>query len=264
MAILHSPAERRYCSERGLPLVDRPAHERLREMFLFINYIHLSASSCARTHKRMLSWIPQSAGFTVWDMGEWEKDDWDATDYGRPYNFNRPFFDQFDELFRAVPIYNLSNVVATMENSEFTNCIVNAKNSYLCFECNGIEDSLYCFSMHKCRDAIESTSVARSELCYRCFNIAECYNVLFVEDSSGCSDSAFLSNCIGCKHCFGCVNLTRREFCYFNEQLSAEEYRRRIVSHALDTTAGLTGTRFAFEKFVATFPKRAAFVSQCA
>ncbi|MEK7085458.1 MAG: hypothetical protein AAB953_00395 [Patescibacteria group bacterium] len=34
---------------------------------------------------------------------------------------------------------------------------------------------------------------------------------------------------IGCKHCFGCVNLRNKEHYFFNERLSAKEYEQKIA-----------------------------------
>lgn len=41
--------------------------------------------------------------YTIWSQEEWNSDDWDPLDYGRDFDFSRPFFEQFAELHRVVP-----------------------------------------------------------------------------------------------------------------------------------------------------------------
>jgi hypothetical protein len=41
-------------------------------------------------------------------------------------------------------------------------------------------------------------------------------------------DSAFLFNCIGCSHCFGCVNLRNQKYHIFNEKYTKGEYEKEV------------------------------------
>ena len=43
------------------------------------------------------------------------------TDYSKEYNFNRPFFEQFEELLHVVPQPNVTTNYTLDENSEYTN-----------------------------------------------------------------------------------------------------------------------------------------------
>src|SRR3989344_334905 len=49
-------------------------------------------------------------GIPVYDQKFWWSDSWDATQYGRDYDFNRPFFEQFKELLNVVPVPNVINL----------------------------------------------------------------------------------------------------------------------------------------------------------
>jgi len=43
-----------------------------------------------------------------------------------------------------------------------------------------------------------------------------------------CRDSYFLYACSDCEYCFGCINLVSKKYCFFNEQLSESEYKKRM------------------------------------
>ena len=51
---------------------------------------------------------------------EWYGDKWDPMDYGREFDFSRPFFPQFRELMQAVP-QNALAILGDNENSDYTN-----------------------------------------------------------------------------------------------------------------------------------------------
>jgi hypothetical protein len=47
------------------------------------------------------------------------------------------------------------------------------------------------------------------------------------EWSVDCLQSAFLLNCRNCHDCFGCANLVNKSYCFLNEQLTEEDYKKR-------------------------------------
>src|SRR5665213_1754718 len=66
----------------------------------FRNQIHVYTRTSSKTGKSMFSMYTQDAPVSVMENEMWYGDDWDAMDYGRPFDFTRPFFDQFRELFQ--------------------------------------------------------------------------------------------------------------------------------------------------------------------
>jgi len=53
--------------------------------------------------KDIFSGIPQSATIKVYDLEYWNSDNWDPMEFGKDYDFSRPFFEQFRELMQSVP-----------------------------------------------------------------------------------------------------------------------------------------------------------------
>ena len=63
------------------------------------------------------------------DRETWWGDSWDPCDYGREYDFSRPFHKQFKELMEKVP--HILLVDSKSVNSRFCNITVEQKNCYL-------------------------------------------------------------------------------------------------------------------------------------
>ena len=59
-------------------------------------------------------------GYRACDIELWRGDGWSAFDTGRVFDFDRPFFEQFDELYKATPCMALYHSGA-VENCDYTN-----------------------------------------------------------------------------------------------------------------------------------------------
>jgi len=90
-----------------------------------LNELNLYSGSCTKCNKRTLTQYEPSSPFTYYCRECWHSDTWDPKDYGRDFDFNRPFFEQFFELKKAVPAQALS-LQGTLINSEYIHlgCIV--------------------------------------------------------------------------------------------------------------------------------------------
>lgn len=190
------------------------------------NERNLYMRTCDKSGKSIISIYPQEAMFPVYERAEWFKDDWDALDYGQEFDFSRPFFEQFQELLNKVPraALNAHNV----ENCDFSNSIFDSRNCYLCFSTYKSESLLYCYWALECKDNVDCNYIFQCERCFDCTDCNHSYGCVSCELSHNCSDSYFLYDCRGCHDCFGCVGLRKKSFFMFNEQLSKEEYQKRL------------------------------------
>jgi len=256
---LISDAEARYCKENGIPLPTISPQERLRQMLYFRNRLSLYQSKCSFTGKPMLSCIPPESDVKVFEIDIWESDKWDGTDYGMDYDFNKTFFEQFFELSRKAPWKNLALNKPLMENSDFTNGITGAKNCYLLFSCSFNEDCYYSGYLLHNKNVIDSVLTDSSELCYECINVTKGYNLKFCEHCFNCSDSLFLFECQGCSNCYGCVNLRNKKYCFYNKQLSKEEYEQKIFKINLGSFTSLQKEIKEFNEFRSKFPIKYVF-----
>ncbi|MFN8391817.1 MAG: hypothetical protein U0136_16125 [Bdellovibrionota bacterium] len=230
--------------------------ERLRNMLVFRNRIYLHRTTCAATAQSILSAIPPQAGHTIYDAEYWDSDRWDGLEYGRDYDFSRTFFSQFADLFRVVPLPNLAVIRSTMENSDYCNGITGAKNSYLLFTSHSSQDCMHSMAVNHSRDIFDCIDVKRSELCYGCEHIVNCYQLFFASNCENCSDSSFLVGCSSCRNCFGCVNLVNKEYVFFNEQLTKADFEARISAFDLGSASKLGAMERQFRDYAAQFPKK--------
>jgi len=142
--------------------------------------------------------------------------------YGRDYDFDRPFFEQFAELMLDVPRLSLHN--RANENSEYCNSTNNLKNCYLCFNTGHGEDYYYCNASGYGRDCMDLFWSLQDELCYECIKVHKSYHSFWCFNGQNLTDCYFCEDCRSCTNCFGCVGLRQKEYCVFNKQMSREKY----------------------------------------
>lgn len=157
---------------------------------------------------------------------EWWSDQWDGTDFGQDFDFNRPFFEQFHELCLKIPHVNLIQV--SNENSPYTTGTGYCKNCYLINCSENCEDSYYGKLIQSSRDILDSSYVYDSELCYQCFYVKKCYNCNYVSYSQNCTDCWFSENLKGCNNCFLSTNLNNKQYYFMNQPLKKEEYEAKV------------------------------------
>ena len=179
----------------------------------------------ALSSKPMISMYPPGTLYTVYLQDEWYGDQWDAMDYGREFDFNRPFFEQFAELQLAVPRMNLD--IVNCENSEYCNFCGDDKNCYLDIAGEANEDCYFNLFVKYSKDVADCTFVYKSNHCYESINCHECFNLYFGEYCNNTSDSMFVYDMIGCKNCLFSYNLRNKEYHIFNEPHTKEEYEKK-------------------------------------
>src|SRR3989339_1492471 len=88
---------------------------RQQRRFAFRNERNLYHRKCALTGKQIISNYGNHTGITIYSQDAWWSDKWNAKSYGRKYNFDKSFFEQFAELMKEVPQLSIS--VWNSENS---------------------------------------------------------------------------------------------------------------------------------------------------
>ena len=187
----------------------------------------LYSRTCAKCSKSMISQFPENNPRTVWCIQCWWKDDWDARDYGRAFDFSKPFFAQFHALELVVP-HACVTVDNSSENSDYTHQAGNNKNCYLIFHATFNENCLYGYGVKKDKDCVDVHNCFESELCYECVDVNNCYNIGWSQDCFDCAHSRFLYDCHGVSDSMLCVGLRNKRFCFLNEQLTEETYQQKI------------------------------------
>jgi len=212
----------------------------------FRNMRHLYARSCDATGKKIFTLMPPDNKMPVYENKYWNSDSWDPMDYGREYDFSRPFFDQIRELYNAVPW----GVMWSMEmiNSEYS-VSAYSRNCYLCFDSGYDEDSAYNVTLLYSKQCFDGINMKDCELCYYCINTNQSYKTFFSRNCTSCVEVWFSQDCVGCTSCFGCSGLRNKSYCIFNEQYTKETYDEKISEMKLGTWSGLLLARKKSEEF---------------
>lgn len=214
--------------------------------------LHLIAS--AKSGKQIFSLYPSEGGATVYSEPEWWADDWDPMQYGRDYDFSKPFFKQFYELSQQVPRYALD--VMNVVNSDYSGNAQYFKNCYLLFNSNNVEDSAYGNAVDYSHTCFDNSHINKGERCYENFWLTNCHRTFFSVQCADCINVWFSKNCTGCTDCFGCVNLRNKQFHIFNKPYSKEEYAQKIKAMKIDTWTGLEKAAKEAHDFWLGFPNK--------
>jgi len=198
------------------------------------------------TKKPILSCInPDSLVQVVGDL------EFAARDYGdeaaMDYDFSKSFFKQQEELIKNVPVgaffaYDSEGCIG----NGFSKCI----NSFVVCGTYQAKDSWFTF---RCKQVDRCTDVAFLENCENTFS--SCMSVRLnrctqVFDSIDCMNSEFLFDCRNCEFCFCSTNLRRKRYVFMNEQLTKEEYQKRMSEIDLSCNSTLQKYKEKFHKIL--------------
>ena len=211
--------------------------------------------TCDLTGERIPSIIAPDSPHKAYHHEAWYGPKWSALDYGRDFDFSRPFFEQFSALMRDVPLLAL-NVIG-VQNCEYVNQTGFSKNCYFTIEADENQDCMYSYRIFFSRSCVDCLEVVRSELLYECVDCDRSFHLFWSQLCTQCTDSSFLFDCRGCQHCFGCTGLRQKQYCLFNEQLKREQYEEAMRAFDFCNPAHIEAARAQFEERKLAHPRKA-------
>ncbi|MCE9517612.1 hypothetical protein K8Q96_01260 [Candidatus Nomurabacteria bacterium] len=222
------------------------------------NEMSLYNRTCIVTGKSIISVYNPKSPYKVVSLDFYNGDQWTPFSFGREYDFSKTFFEQLDSLLKDVykkALFPISSVGQNID-SDYVNFAGGCKNSYFCFNTAYAENVMYSRGSTNIKDSIDVYYNDHIENCYECVNVYKSNGVFWGQNSTSCIDCIFIENCNNCQDCFGCVNLHNKSFCFFNEQLSKEEYYQRI-SEYVGSKNGMNIVATLFKSHALKYPKRA-------
>lgn len=205
-----------------LPSPTLSPEERKRRRLSWRNERKLYHRKCDKTGNSLISIYSPDKPYTVYDQKVWWGDDWNPNEYGRAFDFKRPFFEQFGELHRRVPQINV--ITSQNENCEFTNLTANCRNCYLIYESSNNEFCEYGCWFQKSEHCIDCSYIHECRYCYVVSDSYNCHSLFWSQNCENCQESSYLSNCMSCTKCFGSVNLINKSYHIFNQKVEPDEY----------------------------------------
>ena len=164
----------------------------------------------------------------------WWGDNWDFADYGRDFDFSRPFFEQFAELQHEVPRMALLNKNSV--NSEYTNHSSDNKNAYLSFSTFYSENIIYGMWIMRSRDCLDCNMIYdKGERLYEIVDSRSSYKCRYSIFLKDCSDCYYCYDCHGCNECFMSSNLRNKSYVFRNKQYTREEYLKKKKEYDLSS-----------------------------
>lgn len=234
---------------------------RMVRRFLWRNERSWYRRTCDATGAPILSMIAPDKPHKVYEKNHWQSDQWDPLSFGRPYDFTKSFFQQFRELFEAIPHPNL--IQKNCINSEYSNYSIDFKNVY--FSASGVadEDSGYLFGrvLHAkdCYDVHQSQNI---EQCYELIDSIKSSRVYFGQNCEGCVDGFLLYDCRNCMNCFGCVGLRNKQYYIFNQPYSKEQYIEELKRLDRGGYQELLRAKQRFEELKIRTPRKYAMITR--
>ena len=251
-----TPRDQAFYNQAGVPAPKFCPDCRLMRRLIERNARTLYKRKCDLTRKEFISPYHPDRPFPVYTPDAWWSDAWDEMQYGREFDFSRPFFDQFAELLNAVPHQGQFVVPGTMQNSDYVNCAGYLKDCYLIAEVDYNEHCYYGNRLYHSKNLVDCSTTYDSELCYESIYCRKCYGLRFCRECQNCSESFFLEDCIGCRDCIGCINQRQKQYMILNKQRTKEEYEKEKAALKLNTDKGLQSIRKISDEFFATQPHR--------
>src|SRR3989338_3205391 len=198
---------------------------RLQRRMLFRNERTFYKRTCDLCGKDIISsYAPEYTG-PVYCQKCWWSDKWDPYSYGRDFDFSRPFFAQFQELFCTVPMLALQNDdgIASV-NCEYNSDFAFSKNCYMC-TCGWYNENCgYTSNANYNKDVFDSYITNNSELSYECSTSDGCYGCSYCTQCVDCRNCFLGFDLRACSDCVMCVGLRSKSYCILNQQYYKEEY----------------------------------------
>jgi hypothetical protein len=219
----------------------------------------LYRDTCKMCGKNTISTYAPGGPFTIYCRDCWISDKWDPMNYGREYDFSKPFFQQFRELMRVVPRPALTG--HGLVNSDYSHASISCKDCYFTFWSYFSEKSQYSYALLFSKDIFDSYVVDNSDHVYEGLHCNRLFQGRFMYYAEDSIDSAMLFDCLGCTSCFGCVNLRKQKYVLFNEQLTKEQYQEKIKYWDLGSYMRLQEAYAKFRELIRVLPRRHAFIT---
>ncbi len=250
--------DRSFYEKMRVPVPSVCPNCRFKMRAMFRNEMTLySGRKCDICQKNIVTMYNPKSPYKVYCHSCFYSEKWDPKSYATDYDKTRPFMDQLGEFIARVPkvVTYLTKGDGENVNSEYVNMASGCKNAYLVFNTSMAEDCSYCRGLRSVRDSVDLYFATGSERCYECINVQDSTGITYGQNVVGCVDSHFILNGSGLMNCFGCVNLRNKSYCWFNEQLSKEEYQKRL-EEVMGSEEKISEMKKQFDVFSLQFPRR--------
>ncbi|OGZ91563.1 MAG: hypothetical protein A2599_01790 [Candidatus Staskawiczbacteria bacterium RIFOXYD1_FULL_39_28] len=220
-----------FYEKMDLPLPTLCPECRFKYLLAFWMFGRFRITTSALSNERIITEIPESAPFPIYERSEFVSDAWDSLFYGRDYNESRSFIEQLVELQLKVP--HPHQVGTKNINCDWANDAWESKDAYLTRSGLHMDTVFYGYRLLNCKNSVDLTFCFDLECSYDCLNCFKSYNLKYSFNCRDCMDSLFLYDCRNCQNCFMSWNLRNQKYCILNQPYSKEEYEEKVKEYNL-------------------------------
>jgi len=225
------PEDRAMYTRLDLPDPEQCPRCRRKYLLAFWIFGRFRITASALSGKRIITVLPESVPFPIYDREEFVSDVWDPMEYGKDYDSSRSFIEQITELQTKVPHPHQTGLKNT--NCDWTDDVWESRECYLNRSAYRNEFVSYSYRAFTCKNSVDLAYCFDCEHAYDCLYCFKCYKVRHSFNSRDCIDSAFLYDCRNCQDCFMSWNLRNKQYCIRNQQFSKETYEEELKKYDL-------------------------------
>src|SRR3989344_9449292 len=231
------PEDHAMYARLDLPDTDQCPKCRWKYLLAFWVFGRFRITNSALSGKRIITVLPESVPFPIYDREEFVSDAWDPMEYGKDYDSSRSFIEQVVVLQSKVP--HPHNMGTKNVNSDWTDDVWQSSEAYLTRSALHLEFVNYGYRIVGCKNSIDITYCFDTEQSFDCLYCFKCYNLRHSFNSRDCINSAFLYDCRNCQDCFMSWNLRNKKYHILNKSYTKEEYDKKIQEFDLRSYAGV-------------------------
>ncbi|PIR44156.1 hypothetical protein COV23_01205 [Candidatus Wolfebacteria bacterium CG10_big_fil_rev_8_21_14_0_10_31_9] len=226
----------------------------------FRNERSLYKRNCDLCGQSVVSRVSPDKHYKMYCSKCWWSDKWDGLQYGKDYDFSRPFLEQYKELLFSTPHISLQN--SNLINSDWVNQETDDKNCYLNVGGHFNEDSAYNTYEYEGRECFDNYWISRGELCYENINCERCYKTLYSRECFDCTETILSSDCKGCSNILGCAGLRNKQYYILNKPHTKEEYFEFLKDNPLSSKRSFVELKEKAHKVWLNTPNKFAFITK--
>lgn len=208
---------------------------RYKYLLAFWTFGRFRIAKSALSGKTIITVLPESVSFPIYDRTEFVSDAWDPLTYGKDYDPSQSFIEQLVELQSKVPHPHQTGIKNL--NSDWTDDVWESKDAYLTRSAVNLESVIYGYRLVNCKNCVDVTFSFNMERSYDCLNCFKSYNLKYSFNCRDCMDSYFLYDCRNCQNCFMSWNLRNQKYFILNKQYTKEEYEKKLKDYNLKSRA---------------------------
>jgi hypothetical protein len=197
-----------------------------RNLFAYRNERALFPRKCSKTGQNILSCYRENTIFPVYNHRLWWSDDWSAFEYGREFDFSKPYFEQYKSLQDVVP--RVGTTVFNSENCDYNSQIRFSKDCYLCALAAKSEHAYYSYWTVESKEIFDSSMTIECENLHNCLDSIRCVRCVSCQECRDSQDCYFSYQLRNCKNCIACTGLVAKQYYIYNKPSTKEEYEKTL------------------------------------